>query len=412
VEPSDATPLNGMFERSRPVERLGDRSLSAADFERMFGEDLGRTLDVNTWRVGNDLAAEYARIDTEVQQAVRNEDALHERIRTIVFPKLAELEKAPNAGIHAARPEDLEAVHRGLLFNAGVDACYGSLHVHQTLPLTIYQIGVSLVSYQGDRGNFCQRLYRHDLRQNIDNPIEETLRILEGRAAVDEDGGPGALVQKTLLAYAERAILARRSKAVWRMGHGNPAPYEMLTGGGILELMEACINVARELIEGHRKFLFVGSTPRAMHFFTIGQALLPYHFAIVTTLADRLEHWLHQVRFAVAARNLSWDGTPLPSSEWIPRFIRTVASKVVVGLFRASALTPAQLFFAHADHADLAAHIAIADSMLREPHGSPLLLHLARHVGEAVFGDNLETLAESAYAAAGAPWRYRTGRTH
>lgn len=93
------------------------------------------------------------------------------------------------------------------------------------------------------------------------------------------------------------------------------------------------------------------------------------------------------------------------------RFIRTVASQVVVGLFRASALTPAQLFFAHVDHADIAAHIAMADSMLREPHGSPLLLEMARHVGEAVFGDNLETLAQAAYAAAGAPWRYRTNRT-
>src|SRR5262249_19648383 len=99
-----------MFERSRSVERLRERSLSAAEFERTFGEDLGRTLDVNAWRVGNDLAAEYARIDTEVQQAVREEDALQERIRTIVFPKLAELEKAPNAGVHAARHGDLEAV--------------------------------------------------------------------------------------------------------------------------------------------------------------------------------------------------------------------------------------------------------------------------------------------------------------
>jgi hypothetical protein len=403
--------MNGMFERSRPFQGPEAPSFSASDFEKTFGEDLRRTLDVNTWRVGSDLAAEYARIDAEVQQAVRDEDALQEGIRARVFPKLAEMQRAPNAGVHAARREELEAVHRGLLFNGGVDACYGSLHVHQTLPLTIYQIGVSLVSYQGDHGNFCQRLYRRDLRQSIDNPIEETLRILEGRAAADENSGPGALIQKTFLAYAERAILAHRSKAVWRMGHGNPVTYEMLTGGGSLELMEACINVARELIEGHRKFVFVGSQPHALHLFTIGQALLPYHFAIVTTLADRLEHWLHQERFAVAARNLPWDGMPLPSSEWIPRFIRTVASQVVVGLFRASALTPAQLFFAHADHADIAAHIAMADSMLREPHGSPMLLEMARHVGEAVFGNNLETLAESAYAAAGAPWRYRTGRT-
>src|SRR5262249_22295507 len=160
-------------------------------------------------------------------------------------------------------------------------------------------------------------------------------------------------------------------------------------GGAILELMEASINVARELIENHRKFVFIGNQPRALDLLTIGQALPPYHFAIVTRLSDRLQHWLDQKRFAVEPRNLAWDGVPLPSPEWIPRFIRTVASQVVIGLFRASALTPPQLFFAHVDHADIAAHIAIADSMLREPHGSPLLLQIARHVGEAVFGNNL-----------------------
>ena len=68
------------------------------------------------------------------------------------------------------------------------------------------------------------------------------------------------------------------------------------------------------------------------------------------------------------------------------------------------------MFYAHVDHADIAAHIAIADSMLHEQRGSPLLLDLARHVGEAVFGDSLETLAEAAYAAAGTPWRYRSQR--
>jgi hypothetical protein len=139
--------------------------------------------------------------------------------------------------------------------------------------------------------------------------------------------------------------------------------------------------------------------------------LLPYEFAIVTTLADRLEGWLHQRRFSgEGGRLLPWDGERILASEWIPRFIATVASRVVVGLFRASALAPAQLFYAHVDHADLAAHIAIADSMLQEQRGSPLLLDLARHVGDAVFGDSLQTLAESAYAAAGAPWRYRAGR--
>ena len=49
--------------------------------------------------------------------------------------------------------------------------------------------------------------------------------------------------------YAERAVLLRHSKAVWRMGHGNPITYELLTGAGILELMVAATRMLRELIE-------------------------------------------------------------------------------------------------------------------------------------------------------------------
>jgi hypothetical protein len=37
----------------------------------------------------------------------------------------------------------------------------------------------------------------------------------------------------------------------------------------------------------------------------------------------------------------------------------------------------------------------------------PLLLDLARQVGDAVFGETLDSLAESAHAAVGAPWRHR-----
>ena len=409
MQPDDLNPVTGMVERSQRSEADGAATFSAEEFEKAFGEGLHRTLDLGTWRAGSDLAEEYDRMESEVRAAVDAEDSLQERIRSIVFPKLLNREHGPrNAGVYQARREELETIHRGLLFNGGVEACDGNLHVHGTLPLTIYQIGVSLVSYQGNQGTWCQRLYRRELRQSLGDPVEDTLRILEGRASADHGVRLGELVQKTLLDYAERAILLRRSQAIWLMGHGNPVTYEMLTGGGNAELMEACLNVARQMVEGHGKFVFVGSEPRDLHFLTIGNGLRPYEFAIVTSLSDRLETWLHQRRFnSNAGSDLVWDGERVLASEWIPRFIGKVATQVVVGLFRASAIAPAQLFYAHVDHADLAAHIAIADSMLQEQRGSPLLLDLARHVGEAVFGDSLETLAESAYATAGAPWRYR-----
>ena len=186
------------------------------------------------------------------------------------------------------------------------------------------------------------------------------------------------------------------------MGHGNPVTYELLTGGSNLELMVAGTNALRGLIESHQNFVFVASEPRDRLLQTIGQALHPMEFAIVRTLDEELQDWLHQRRFAVnVGCELVWDAESIPATEWIPRFIKRVASKVVVGVFRASHLAPVQKFYAHEDHADLAAHIVLADSMLQEHRGFPMLVDMARRVCHTEFGETLEELAETAYAAAG-----------
>src|SRR5205823_583096 len=103
--------------------------------------------------------------------------------------------------------------------------------------------------------------------------------------------------RKAVMDYAERAILLHRSDAVWRMGHGNPITYELLTGADLLELMVAAVRLLRELIEVHQKFVFVASEPRELVLLTLGQALPPLHYAIVDTLGHRLERWFHQKRF-------------------------------------------------------------------------------------------------------------------
>ncbi len=387
--------------------------VSAADFARSFGEDLTRTLDLGNWHVGGDLVRDLDRIEAEVREAVQREESIHGTVRRHLFPKLRTRAHAPRSAGHYAgvRREELEAIHHGLLFNGGVEACDGALHVHDTLALTIYQIGVTLVSYRGNPGTWSQRLFRKDLRQSCDDPIEEVLAILEKRNPLgSRTEEMGELVQKTLLAYAERAILLERSRAVWRLGHGNPVPYELLTGGGNVELMVAGINVLRKLIEGHQKFVFIASEPNQRHLLTVAQALLPWEFAVVTTLEESLDRWLHQRRFTQEVeRAPSWDGKPLPAPDWLPRFIREVAPQVVVGVFRATTLAPAQVFYAHVDHADIAGRLAIADGMFQEQRGVPLLLDLVRQVGDIVFGESLDSLAESAYAAVGAPGRYRNG---
>ncbi len=388
-----------------------------ADFRESFGEELADVLDVRRWNLGCDLAQEYPRIEREVHEALAQEDETQRRIRTEVFPKLMDPASAPGCGVFAAARDVLELIHRGLLFNGGVECCDGTVQVHDTLPLTIYQIGVSLVSYAGNQGTWQQRLFRRDLRQRGENPVDHVFRVLEHRSrrAALNHGTPsdklGELARKAIMDCAERACLLYHSSAVWRMGHGNPVTYELLTGADVLELMVAGTSVMRDLIEKHQKFVFVASEPREPHLLTIGQALPPLHYAIVGTLNERLESWFHQQRFTMeVADDLLWDGEPISPPEWIPRFIERVASQVVVGLYRASRMAPAQLFYAHVDHAHAAAHIVLADSMFQEERGFPLLIDLADHVCTSVFGGSLRHMTETAYAAAGSPWRYFSER--
>lgn len=384
---------------------MNEQPISAGDFEAGFGETIAAALDLDSWRLGSDVEREYRRLEREVKDAVGRETKLQAAIRREVFPLLQKQQRAPkDAGKHEADPALLRRIHAELLFNGGVEACDGAIQMHESLPLTIYQIGVTLVSYQGDQGTWSQRLFRRDLQQSFENRIEAVIEALQSRQNLADDGdGLGELVQKALLDYAERAILLHRSTAPWRMGHGNPVTYELLTGGGNLELMAAGTSVLRDLIEEHRKFVFAAAEPRDQMLLIIGHALRPLEFAIVDTLDHRLEHWLHQRRFTEGL--LKWDGELIPASQWIPRFIQQVAPKVIVGVYRAGEIAPPQVFYAHEDHGRLAAHIVIADSMLQEHRGSPMLVEMARNVCNTVFGDALEGLAQNAYAAAGAPWR-------
>jgi hypothetical protein len=287
--------------------------------------------------------------------------------------------------------------------------------------LTIHQIGVSLVSYRGDQGTWCQRLFRRDLRVRGGDPVHELTEILsrrDRRGALNQPSrrdSMSEMARRAIMAYAERAILLDKSTAIWRLGHGNPAPWELMTGAGSLDLMIEAIKVLRRLIEDHQRFIYVASEPSERMLLTIGQALRPTEYAIVKTLDESLEKMVDGGHYRVDRSKIKvdtfWDGQDLSPVEWIRRFRDLVAPKVVVGLYRATHMAPAQVFYAHAKHAHLAAHIAIADSALQEHRGFPLLIDLADNVCTSVFGgSSLSGLLAIAYADAGVPWRYQSER--
>src|SRR5437763_378296 len=110
---------------------------TVADFRESFGEELHEVLDVGKWKLGNDLAGEYPRIEQQVREALAQEDETQRRIRTEVFPKLIDPASPAGCGVFASDMDVLQLIHRGLLFNGGVEACDGTVQVHDTLPLTI-----------------------------------------------------------------------------------------------------------------------------------------------------------------------------------------------------------------------------------------------------------------------------------
>jgi hypothetical protein len=374
-------------------------------FTSAYGESLTTTLDIATWQTGGDLEGLYQRLEAEVEAAVQTEDTLRASIRRDVFPRLRSRPGAPKgAGCYSVSEDTLRHIHRALLFNGAVEACDGTSVEHDTLPVTITQMGICLVSYQGDQGSWTQRLYRRDLRASSGNALQDVLTLLDNRSQrgstdADEQGRLSNLARRGIMTYAERAILAHKATAPWRVGHGNPTPYELLTGSGSMELLNSSMQIMRHLVLQHRKFVFVPSAPSDRRLLTLGHALYPLEYAIVQTAEQSMLSVVEKGHY---------------SREWrrkAEEFCKAVGPQVVLGVYRASAASPPYLFYSHIDHIHEAALIVMADSVLQQHRGFPMLIDLADRICHTTFGNDIfNSAVQMAYAGAGAPFRFLNER--
>jgi len=377
----------------------------ADEFRTSFGETLDEALDLRTWHRGEDLANLYGRLEQEIADAVKQEDELRQRVRTVVFPRLEVRPGAPKgAGVYRAEISSIEKTHRGLLFNGQVEACDGTSVPFDSLPITIVQIGVCTVSYRGDQGSWVHRLYRRDLRLGGTDPVAETLDVLEQRQKRSGYDGTSRkdklseLARRGVMTFAERSVLMNMCQAPWRMGHGNPTPYELLTGAGMKELLDKSLPLLIALVE-HGRFVFVPSSPADRLSLTIGNALHFPEYAVIDTLEDSILRLADQGKY--------WPGY----DERVRRFGHEQGKQIVKGVFRASEMGPPQMFYAHIDHVHEAALIALADSVLQDVRGFPMLIDLADMLCRTTFGrETLAAPTQSAYADAGEPFRYVTER--
>lgn len=382
--------------------------VDADEFEGSFGESLAATLDLSTWQDRSDYGAIYERLAGEVADAVERERRVDDFVRQRVFPALRN-PVIPHAGVYQATVADLENAHRTVLFNGGLEACDGTVVTHDTLVLTITQIGICLVSYQGQEMSLSQRLFRRDLRTSIADPASEALAVLQrrqDRSAVgveDRRETLSELARRGIMTYAERAVLLHKSSAPWRMGHGNPVPYELLTGSGSMDLLAAAVDVMTDFIIGQPRFVFVPSTIRDRVLLTIGNALHPLEYAVIETMEDRLMRIVEGGHYERSADH-NW-------ARVAADFVREVGPNILLGVFRASRTAPPYAFFAHKEFVHQAAVIAMADASLQEHRGFPLLIDIADSLCRARFGaDTFGEAVRTAYLDADEPYRYLAER--
>ncbi|MBE0448498.1 MAG: hypothetical protein IBX64_10460 [Actinobacteria bacterium] len=406
IKPNDSHGVDDQINEIKPLSQPGSNDLPEIidpdDFVSSFGERLEEVLSIDTWRSGEDLALIFERLDFEINQAIEKENEISREVRKVLVPRIASRPNAPKgAGLYRATIEQLEAVQRNVLFNGGVEACDGKRMVHDTLPITIAQIGICLVSYNGEQGSWMHHLYRRDLRLQGVDPLEEALATLEqrdSRSGVDQPSKRdrlSELAQRGIMSYAERAVLLDKSIKPWRMGHGNLAPYELLTGSGSMDLLLASLEVLNRLILEHRQFVFIPSAPAERLLLTIGNALRPLEFAIIDTSEERMQRIVEQGHLRGRYRDAALS------------FYKEAAPKVVVGVYRTFEEVAPQIFYAHADFAQEAAMIAMADSVLQTNRGFPMLIDIANSVCSSTFGaDGFNSIIQAAYAKQGCSLRY------
>lgn len=377
--------------------KADEDALSIDDFKRAYGENFSEAIDIGTWHIGENLAELYPIIESELIKAKLDEAKTHKIFRETIFPRIKELGNVPQAGLHndVESEEIIEKIHRGFLFNGAVTACGSVSAVYDSVPISITQIGICLVNYQGQHGSYSHRLFRRDLRFKGDDPIKEAVALIEKRKGDDIDGDKRSklsnLAVRGIKAFAERAILLEKSNSNWLMGSGSPTPYELMTGfwASRHEMKNKSIDLMHKIILEHKRFVYVQESLKNPRLWTFGNALKPFEYLIIDTMQDSLE------------RMVALGGTRGEFREDYEKFAKEVGSKIAVGVYRVSRQSAPQIFYSHVDHIQTAALIAMADSVFQLNQGSPMLLDLAHNLCQTAFGKNdFIALLEQAYAKA------------
>lgn len=391
---------NGLDAGQKLQKNAGDEtvgeaaSVASKTFKALTGQSLEEALNIRNWQPAERMAEQIHRLQAEIEAAMAKERITRKEIRAKIFPLLKTLAGAPaNAGVHRVTLDQLREVQSSILFSGHVQAVDGASVVHQTMPITILQTAIALANYLGENGTWGHRIFKSDLRLEDRPSLDQVFDLLARRSKDSDDGGAGIsdMLRRGFMAHAELNILATEAKAPWRMGHGHPLTKELLTGAGMPELIELALPLFYKLLLEHKRFVFVPRGSRDPLVSSIAGALLPLEYAIVQDVSFYLTDIITEGHYGT--------GKYKKAKEQLDAFQALAQHKIVMGIFRVSPHAPAQVFYAHADHAHEAALIAMADAVLVETRGFPMLLDIAGSLSREMFpSDAIFNPAAATYA--------------
>lgn len=370
-----------------------------------LGESVQESLDLASWGTGPGLESLLAHVGTAVARSVAEEANLRDSIREKVLGKLHEFPDAPaTAGVYAVPDSLIRAARRNLLLPGRVTACDAAAAGHDGLTATVVSIGVCMVRYDGEMNSWRSTFLRHDFDARAGDPVAKLRAVLDKRAERTEAAVAGedpihTLLRRGFMAAAERRALLEKAGTAWKLGHGVPAPLELLTGSGSADLLDLALPVLESLLLADSRWVFVPKTLANRALLTVCNALGPGELAVIQTgkpLVDAI---------------VEMASIPNGYRQRVLAFAEKLGAATVVGGYRATRYSPPQLFVAHAERAVEAGILAMADGGMNPHRGFPLSLELAGLGARNGLGISaFRGVVEAAYAKANATSLLADGR--
>lgn len=377
--------------------------MTSATLEEALGQTLREALDLQQWDDHAGLQIMLERIPSAIKKSVLTERKLHQAIRHNILQDLRLVPDAPpGVGVYTVDEKHQKAARRNILLAGRVTAAEGANTGHDGVTATLVAVGVCLTRYDGAMHSWKTTFLRHDYSADHKDVVEGLRQFLDRRAArgsVNNRDQITSLLRRGIMASMERKALLQRTTTPWRFGHGVPTPLEILTGSGSMELIDEMLPVLEQLLLQEKRWVFVSERDANRALLTIAGALEAGQIAILQkgklVLQDMVERGTYD---------------PVRKAK-VLTFAEKLGESMIVGGFRATRSAPAQLFFAHAEHALEAGVIALADAALQPHRGYPLLLELARLGAKTGLGvESFGSLVEAAYSKERASSQFSSGR--